>query len=854
MDDTRGAPSGAAAAGFLGGGGVKWATTELDANGVVARWSEGAEWLLGYPEADIVGRPAGELLLSGLPESARHALADQETWSGTVTARYRDGGSREVGVLACPLRDSDGTTRWLLTAAAPVLSPGPDRAGSGPGRASAVGEGARPVPGDASPEHDAVDPGPRRSRPARDEKAHDETVTEWAFTQQAFPMAIHDLDLRLLRANDVLCRIDGRTEDEMRGEPSGFLTGNRANAQVEAAMRRALRTGEPEHVQTFRQATGEARERAWAVSLSPLKDSDGRVRALAVAALEISEQYWARESLALLNEASMRIGTTLDVTRTAQELAGTPLPHFADFVSVDLLDSVLRGDEPTPGPVSGDVRLRRVAHESAHSNDSPEAAVGIGEVDTYPEFSPPARCLATARAVLTGPWDADYTDWMARDPKRDAKRDDYGVHSLIAAPLVARGNVLGAALFSRRLHLAAFTEDDLLLAEQLATRAAVCIDNARRYTRERGTAVTLQRSLLPRGLPPQSAVEVATRYLPADSQYGVGGDWFDVIPLAGSRVALVVGDVVGHGIHASATMGRLRTAVRTLADIDLPPDELLTHLDDVVIRLASESTDPEAGHDIGASCLYAIYDPVSRRLCAARAGHPPPALTTPDGTVDILDVPAGPTLGLGDLPFECAEFEVQEGSTLVLYTDGLIESRERDVGAGIEELREVLARPSPSLEATCDTVLRTLLSTPRPTDDVALLVARTRALDAGQVATWELPAEPALVGRARDHATAQLAAWGLEELTFTTELVVSELFTNAILHAEGPVQLRLIRDRTLICEVSDTSTTAPHLRRARVFDEGGRGLLLVAQLTQRWGTRQIPTGKAIWAEQALPAA
>ena len=653
MDDTRDATSHGAPEGDLHT--ARWATVVLDAGGTVMRWSAGAQWLLGYSPADVMGRAAVELLWDGqgsLPGAARRSLAGREPWSGRVTARHRDGGRFEVELLVCPLRDGDGSAQWLLAAMA-----APEGADQG------------------------------------------SAVTERSFTQGAWPMAIHDTELRLLRANARMCQVAGLSEDEMRGQRSGFLAGNPVNEQVEASMRKAIRTGEAEHAQTFIRAAGESRDQAWAVSLSPLMDETGRVCAVAAAGLEISELYRTRERLALLNEASIQIGTTLDVTRTAQELASMPLPRFADFISVDLLDSVLRGDEPTPGPVSGDVRLRRVAHESAHAKDAPEAAVDIGETDTYPEFSPPARCLATGRAVLTGPWDTDYFRWMDRDPKRNAKRTDFGVQSLVAAPLVARGNTLGAALFSRRLHPDIFTEDDLILAEQLAARAAVCIDNARRFTRERGTAVALQRSLLPQGLPAQSAVELATRYLPADADYGVGGDWFDVIPLSGARVALVVGDVVGHGIHASATMGRLRTAVRTLADIDLPPDELLTHLDDVVARLASEDTEPGDHDVIGASCLYAVYDPVSRLCCAARAGHPPPALVAPDGTVEFCDVPAGPPLGLGDLPFESAEVGIPEGALLVLYTDGLVESGDHDIGAGMDGLREVLSEPSPSLEA-----------------------------------------------------------------------------------------------------------------------------------------------------------
>jgi anti-sigma regulatory factor (Ser/Thr protein kinase) len=338
----------------------------------------------------------------------------------------------------------------------------------------------------------------------------------------------------------------------------------------------------------------------------------------------------------------------------------------------------------------------------------------------------------------------------------------------------------------------------------------------------------------------------------------VGGDWFDVIPLSGARAALVVGDVVGHGIHASATMGRLRAAVRTLADVDLPPDELLTRLDDLVSRLSANGEagtgagdGDDAENEIGATCLYAVYDPVSRRCCLARAGHPLPALVTPDGTASFLDLPAGPPLGLGGLPFESSEIELPAGSVLALYTDGLIESRYYDIDLGFERLRRALTHQDRSLQTTCDNVLKAVLPD-RPADDVALLIARTHALDDDQVATWDLPADPAIVASARRQVAERLANWGLHDAAFTTELVVSELVTNAIRHAQSPIQLRLIRDRTLICEVSDGSSTAPHLRRARAFDEGGRGLLLVSRLALRWGSRQTPHGKTIWAEQALP--
>ncbi len=409
-----------------------------------------------------------------------------------------------------------------------------------------------------------------------------------------------------------------------------------------------------------------------------------------------------------------------------------------------------------------------------------------------------------------------------------------GLTGRITVPLRARGALLGVVAFSRNDRPEAFTADDLILAEELAAKAAVAIDNARRYSRERTTALTLQRTLLPQRLPNQEAVEVASRYLPAGTQAEVGGDWFDVIPLSGARVALIVGDVVGHGLHASASMGRLRTAVRTLADVDLPPDELMTHLDDLVLHLASDlqpSSHFQTTGETGATCLYTVYDPVSRRLTLASAGHPLPLVIAPDGTRTPVVAQPGPPLGIGGLPFEATELQLPEGSLLALYTDGLVESRERDVDQGVAELLGVLDHAAPSLDALCDKVLKAVLPKHR-TDDAALLLARTHALDPQHVADWDVEPDFTEVSRARQFALDQVAAWGLEETAFVTELVVSELVTNAIRYGEPPISLRLIRDTALICEVSDSTNTAPHLRRARAFDEGGRGLLLVAQLTQ----------------------
>ncbi|MBV6698322.1 SpoIIE family protein phosphatase [Kitasatospora aureofaciens] len=551
----------------------------------------------------------------------------------------------------------------------------------------------------------------------------------------------------------------------------------------------------------------------------------------------------AQRRLRLLYDAGVTVGSSLDLTRTAEELAQVAVPRFADFVTVDLAEQVLAGEEPLAG--SSLVQMRRAAVAGVRS-DAPFYPVGT--VLNVVPTTPLAGALDSGEPRLE-PRLAETQGWRKQDPERSAQILAYGVHSLARVPLRARGVLLGVARFWRADRAEPFEADDLALAEELVAHAAVCIDNARRYTREHAMAVTLQHSLLPRSLPVQSALDVAHRYLPA--QEGVGGDWFDVIPLPGARVALVVGDVVGHGLHAAATMGRLRTAIHNFSTLDLPPDELLGHLDDLVIRIDQDETaDGEGAELAGATCLYAIYDPVSRRCTLASAGHPPPAVVGPDGRVEFPELPTGPPLGLAVLPFETAELEVAEGSRLVLYTDGLVEDRERDIGEGLEQLRAALTGPPRTPEQTCADVLGAMLPE-RPQDDIALLVARTRVLAPDHVAEWDVPSDPAAVGGVRAAVAEQLAVWGLDEAAFVTELILSELVTNAIRYGSGPIRVRLLRDRSLICEVSDGSSTSPHLRYAATMDEGGRGLFLVAQFADRWGTRYTATGKVIWTEQPL---
>ena len=380
-----------------------------------------------------------------------------------------------------------------------------------------------------------------------------------------------------------------------------------------------------------------------------------------------------------------------------------------------------------------------------------------------------------------------------------------------------------------------------------ASGSAVLISQARlrerALSRSLDIAATLQRELLPARTAGTSTVEVCHRYIPTDTEAGVGGDWFDVIPLSGGRVALTIGDVVGHGIEAASLMGRMRVAVQTLAELDLAPDELLAHMDAAAARHADDT------RALAASCLYLVYDPVARRCTLAGAGHPPPALRHPDGTVEFPDLPEHPPLGMGDTAFETTSITVAEGTVIALYTDGLLDLRHHRAESALAPLAAALARDIDSLDRLCQYVSdRTLRD---PSDDAALLLARVTGLPGQRVATWGLSADLEAVGRARKAVTEQLEAWGLEDSAFATELIVTELATNALIHASAPITLRLIKDASLICEISDTSHTAPHQRRARALDEDGRGLAMVAHLASRWGVRYTDTGKTVWAEQPL---
>ncbi|MFB7501473.1 SpoIIE family protein phosphatase [Streptomyces sp. NPDC056161] len=427
-------------------------------------------------------------------------------------------------------------------------------------------------------------------------------------------------------------------------------------------------------------------------------------------------------------------------------------------------------------------------------------------------------------------------------------------------PLIASGRSIGVCVVAFRRPRSFRDKQERALLTALSGLIGQALERARLYDVEHARAQELQRGLLPRELPSLPAVCAAARYLPAGRGEEAGGDWYDVIPLSADRVALVIGDVMGHGITEAATMGRLRTAVRTLADLDMPADELLGHLNDLVSDL---------GEDFYATCLYAIFDPVTRTCSFSLAGHPPPLVVRPDGEVHTAQTVPDPPLGAAAPPFALHELCLPEESLLVLYTDGLVESASRDFGQGVAQLRQTLAsaaaqfpyarpgdvRDEPRrLEALCDTVISALVPDhERTTDDAALLIAHTRGTCADRIAVCNLPDSPQAAGQARAYVREQLDGWGLDDLVMTTELLVSELVGNVIRHAKGPIRLRLMYSRSLICEVYDGSLTTPRIRKATYTDEGGRGLQLISAVSLRWGARYLHDGKCIWAEQDIPS-
>ncbi|MFJ4092205.1 SpoIIE family protein phosphatase [Kitasatospora sp. NPDC089913] len=806
---------------------IRVATFAIGPDGRISQWSERAAEFFGVTAVEAVGADPvttfvpRELWRRGRTRLER-TLAGEE-WVGTAPYRHADGGEGLAELYLMP--DSA-----LPTAGATCL---------------------------------AVDLG--RLRRIETDLAASEAV----FGQTPTGFVLFDDRLRLQRVNDAFASGMGLSPTDLEGlTPHDIFPGAEAD-RLTAALRKVLASGEPVFDLRFHAAVP-TREgnRLWAVSLYRLNGAAGQPMGVAGQVSDVTSRHVAereadgvRRNLALLNEASAHIGSTLDLETTAKELLDVVVPPFCDLATVDLYTALLSGETvPSAGRLGdtvltdGSGELRRVAVSSVVGGASSVlgSVTGLpiaeaGGTLCYPRRSPHARALRTGRSVVPEP---------GPDPL---------LRSTLIVPLVARDQVLGLVQLSRAIGSEPFDARDVAIAEELVARAAVCIDNARLYRREHERALILQRSLLPPGNPAASGLEIACRYLPSNNNTEVGGDWFDVIPLPGNRTALVIGDVMGRGLRAAVAMGQLRTAVRTLAMLDLDPAEVLTALDEIARGLgddtapAARSTpygrltstaDEEAREVYLATCVYAVYDAVTRRCVFANAGHLPPVLLSPGESARMLDVPPGLPLGVGGEPFEEVELTLPDGAVLGLYTDGLVESRKHQLDEGLKAFRTALSADGKSLEDLCDHVLGEL-NPHHGEDDIALLMARVHAFPADAVGQWFLPPEPTSVAKAREAACSWLLARGLDELVDTTELLVSELVTNALRHGRGEIRLRLLRDRTMVCEVWDDGYAQPRQRRAHETDEGGRGLQLVSLLAERWGSRRTPKGKIVWFELGL---
>ncbi|MFE4924781.1 SpoIIE family protein phosphatase [Streptomyces sp. NPDC056661] len=769
------------------------AAAVLDNRGAVLRWTKTAEDLTGFRAEEVCGRPAQQLV-ADLPDDLRDAT--KMPASGRVRLWHQCGDTVDVTFRTTKV----GSAEFLVLAA---------------------------------PTHHVAD--------------HEQgaALLRALSAQDRITIAVHDTDLSTVQTNATAGVLDGRPV-QPGARLSDVLCAKDAE-NLEAVLRQVLETGAPVIRRNLQVSWRHDPARQGGLSLSAFRLEDARGHPTGVAALYMdnADHVRARRNLDLAREVAEQVGGSLDVVRTAQDLADVLAPAFGDLAAVDLAHSVFGGAEPSQqlgGGAMGNAAL------------APATAVwpaGIKRGDPVPPF-PDHPLLRRFRHGETVVFGRDDFIAMVSDPQLVEYLVPKDAHSVMVAPLHARGLTLGAISAWRCGRSDPFTEDEADLMRQIASRGALAIDNARRYTREHRAAVALQQRLLPPATTDTPAAETTGVYLPAGDGAEIRGDWYDAIALPSLRLALVAGDVIGHGMLATATMGRLRAAIQTLADLELEPDEVLARIADLVQRLVAEA--PPDHHDvIGATCLYAIYDPVTQRCAIASAGHLPPVLVRPDGTAEVVGISPGPPLAIGGLPYETTVIDLEPGSVLALCTNGLIERSDRDIDQGLRCLTDALAascHPDRALDETGRALLANLTDqTPR--DDAALLLARTRAIPAKDTARWEIPADPAAVCKARAWATRQLTTWGLEDLHFTTELIVSELVTNAIRYGRQPAELRLIRHDVLVCEVTDSSGTQPRLRRAATTDEGGRGLFLVAQLGQRWGCRHGQNHKTIWSEQLI---
>ncbi|MEV0091079.1 SpoIIE family protein phosphatase [Streptomyces sp. NPDC050738] len=788
-------------------GRIPLAVVVVDGQGLVSHWSTGARRLFGRSRQEAVGQPAVELM----PVSG--ALGEDEA---------SDGFGPDYGELGPGLDATlNGLTAYPAAGRARLSEPGHARldvlwwayplVGPGPERLLVLAADASELRADSA---DSADGGMERIAPG---------------------FALHT---EFLGSEELAGRLPEILPSMSVGESRRIVS-------------QVLELGYP--VLEFSQHDRVPVTPDWGVP-QRTGDTGRRQRSAAVVAgqpvapadPEQDLEYAAvRERLEFLNEVSGRIGSSLDLARTIHEVSAAVVPRFTDVAGTYLREQVMAGEGFPDGPPDETTMWHRVALEHVDAPGRWDDVVPVGESMPFPSHTPFFQCMTSGEPVLVPRISEQMGTAIASQFEKRDIRPLISGRSMLVVPLKARNVVLGFMILLRHPGRALFNDMDRFTGAELAARAGLVLDNARMYTYQENVADTLQDSMLPQVTPRMTGCDTATRYLPGTLLGRVGGDWFDSVKLPGSRIALVVGDVMGHGLNSAAMMGQLRTAVQTMAALDLPPAQLLRNLDDLAQRL---------GEHYLATCLYAVYDPVRGELLMANAGHVPPVLVrAADGRSELLELPSGAPIGVGGVPFETVRITVAPGDRLVMCTDGLVEVRGEDIGVGLATLCESAAHPAASMDDACDTIIRALNTRGGRKDDVALLMARLNGIATEDVARWELASEPQEVGRARRLVRAQLLEWGLDAVSENAELLVGEMVTNAVRHAGGRrVGLRLVRSETLLCEVVDDSHALPDLLSAGPGDEAGRGLRVVSRLAREWGSSRSGDGKTVWFELSLP--
>ncbi|MFF2501976.1 SpoIIE family protein phosphatase [Streptomyces sp. NPDC058067] len=824
-------------------GRVPLAVVVVDGAGLVSHWSTGARRLFGPAREDAVGRPATDLLpVSGaLPDEARG------TEYGILPDDAR---GTEFGILP----DDAGGTEYGIDGAYDGLGPGLESSLDGRASYPAAGRARLTAPGSERIDvlwwaYPLVGPGPEKllvlAADAGSLRA--EGVPEGDPQERIAPgFALHT---DLPGADELARGLPAILPSMSVGESARIVSQVLELGYPVLEFSRHDRVpvtadwGVPRRAE--RKARREEAARAAAAGLpAPRRAPDDADGDADDDAADL-EHAAVREHLEFLNEVSGRIGSSLDLSRTIVEVSRAVVPRFTDVAGTYLREQVVAGEGFPEGPPDTTTMWHRVALEHTDEPGRWDDVVPVGESMPFPAHTPFFQCMTSGQPVLVPRITEEMGNAIASQFEKRDIRPLITDRSMLVVPLKARNVVLGFMILLRHRERPVFNDMDRVTGAELAARAGLVLDNARMYTHQESVAETLQDSMLPHIEPRMPGCDIATRYLPGTLLGRVGGDWFDSVKLPGSRTALVVGDVMGHGLNSAAMMGQLRTAVQTMAALDLPPAQLLRNLDDLAQRL---------GEHYLATCLYAVYDPIANELELANAGHIPPVLVrAEDGRSELLELPTGAPIGVGGVPFESVRVPMAPGDRLVMCTDGLVEVRGEDIGVGLATLCESAAHPAASMDAACDTIIRSLNTAGGRKDDVALLMARLNGIAPEDVARWSVAPEPAEVPRVRALVRDQLTRWGLAALAPTAELLAGELVANAVRHARTrTVEVRLVRSGTLVCEVEDDDQRLPTLLSAGPGDEFGRGLRVVSALASEWGTSRTGSGKTVWCELALP--